>query len=300
MKLEGVAAFVATADAGSLTGAARQLELSKSAISERLAELERSLGAQLVQRTTRKLALTEDGVSFLARARRIVSEAEQARAEIAERQSEPAGPLRISAPVSFGTLHLGRALFPFLRANPRIRLTLDLDDRFVDVVGDGYDAVVRHSRIADARVIVKKLGASRRYLVASPDYLRRQGVPASIEALQQHSAILYAYRDADWRLKVARREVVVRPERCLRVNNGIMMRDAAVAGLGIALLPTFLLQHELSKGMLKIVDVGAATESAEVFVAYPTARASAKLRALVDWLRRSFGTPPSWETLQRQ
>ena len=300
MKFEGIAAFVAVAEAGSLTGAARQLEVSKSAISERLAELERSLGAQLVQRTTRKLALTEDGVSFLVRARRIVSESEEARAEIAERQSEPAGPLRISAPVSFGTLHLGRALFPFLRANPRIRLTLDLDDRFVDVVGDGYDAVVRHARIADARVIVKKLGASRRYLVASPDYLKRQGVPVSIEALQQHSAILYAYRDADWRLRVARREVVVRPDRCLRVNNGIIMRDAAVAGLGIALLPAFLVQHELSKGSLKIVDIGATTESAEVFVAYPTARASAKVRALVDWLRRSFGTPPSWEALPRQ
>jgi DNA-binding transcriptional LysR family regulator len=102
----------------------------------------------------------------------IFSEAEDARAELAERHGELAGSLRISAPVSFGTLHLGRAIFPFLQANPRIQLTLDLDDRFVDVVGDGYDAVVRHARIPDARVVVKKLGASRRYLVASPEYLR--------------------------------------------------------------------------------------------------------------------------------
>ena len=294
MKFEGLAAFVAVAAAGSLTGAARQLEMSKSGISERLTELERSLGAQLVQRTTRKLALTEDGLSFLVRARRIVSEAEEARAELAERQGELAGPLRISAPVSFGTLHLGRAIFPFLRANPRISLTLDLDDRFADVVGDGYDAVVRHSRIQDARVIVKKLGASRRYLVASPDYLKKYGAPTSIEELQKHSAILYTYREADWRLRVGRREVVVRTDRCLQVNNGIMMRDAALAGLGVALLPTFLVQQELAKGVLKVIDVGAATESAEVFVAYPTARASAKLRALVEWLRRSFGTPPIW------
>ena len=143
-------------------------------------------------------------------------------------------------------------------------------------------------------MIVKKLGASRRYLVASPDYLKKYGAPTSIEELQKHSAILYTYREADWRLRVGRREVVVRTDRSLQVNNGIMMRDAALAGLGVALLPTFLVQQELAKGALKVIDVGAATESAEVFVAYPTARASAKLRALVEWLRRSFGTPPIW------
>ncbi|HTS21705.1 MAG TPA: LysR family transcriptional regulator [Casimicrobiaceae bacterium] len=295
MKFESIGAFVAVAEAGSVSGGARQLALSKSVVSERLAELERSLGARLVQRTTRKLALTEDGAAFLIRARRILSEAEEARAELAERHGELAGPLRISAPVSFGTLHLSRAIFPFLRANPRIRLTLDLDDRFVDVVGEGYDAVIRHARIADARVVVKKLGASRRYLVASPGYLGSHGAPASVDELQQHSAIIYARREADWRLRTANREVVVRPERCLRLNNGIMMRDAAVAGLGIALLPAYLVQSELSSGLLQVVDVDAATESAEVFVAYPTARASAKLRALVDWLRRAFGTPPRWE-----
>lgn len=299
MRFESVAAFVAVAEAQSITGAARRLEVSKSVISERLAELEHSLGAQLVQRTTRKLALTQDGVSFLARARRILAEVEAARMELVERRGEIAGPLRISAPVSFGTLHLGRALFPFLQANPGIRLALDLDDRFVDVVGDGYDAVVRHARIADARVVVKKLGASRRFLVASPAYLGGQGAPRTVGDLQAHRAIIYANREADWRLRVGKRDVVVHPEHSFRVNNGIMMRDAAVGGLGIALLPAFLVQPELASGALRIVDVGAQTESAEVFAAYPTARASARLRALVDALRRAFGTPPYWEAVPR-
>ena len=294
MKFEGVAAFLAVAEAGSLTQAARQLAVSKSAVSDRLADLERTLGAQLVQRTTRKLSLTEDGAAFLVRARRILAEVEEARAELLEHQSELAGPLRISAPVSFGTLHLSGALFPFMRAHPRIGLSLDLDDRFVDVVGGGYDAVIRHARIADARVVVKKLGSSRRYLVASPEYLSTHGTPGGVDALKRHSAILYSYREADWRLRAGKREVIVHPDRCIRVNNGMMMRDAAVAGLGITLLPTFLMQPELARGALEIVDVGAITESAEVFVAYPTARASAKLRALVAWLRRAFGTPPSW------
>jgi DNA-binding transcriptional LysR family regulator len=294
MKFDGVNAFVAVAETGSITGAARRLDIAKSVVSERLAELERALGAQLVQRTTRKLALTADGTSFLVRAKRILAEAEDARAELAERHRELAGPLRISAPISFGTLHLGRAVFAFLQANPRIELSLELEDRFVDVVGDGYDAVVRHARIPDARVIVKKLGASRRYLVASPEYLRLQRAPRSVDELQQHSAILYAYRDADWRLRVGKREVVVRPDRALRLNNGMLMRDAAVAGLGIALLPAYIVGPELTSGALRTVDFGATTESAEVFVAYPAARASAKLRALVTWLGRAFGTPPSW------
>ncbi len=291
MKLDGIAAFVAIAEAGSVSGAARQLGLSKSAVSDRLAELERSLAAHLVQRTTRKLAVTEEGLAFLDRARRILGEAAGARAEIAERRGELAGPMRVSAPMSFGTLHLGRALYPFLAANPRIQLALDLDDRFVDVAADGYDAVVRHGRVADARVIAKRIATSKRLLVASPGYLKRHGTPRSIEELRDHAAILYTIRDADWRLKTAKAEVVVRPARSLRVNNGLIMRDAALAGLGITLLPTFLMQHELARGALRIVDVGAAAQSADIFVAYPTARgATAKVRALVDAMKAAFGS----------
>jgi DNA-binding transcriptional LysR family regulator len=295
MEIRDLAAFVAIAETGSISAAARELELSKSVVSERLADLERSLGAQLVQRTTRKLALTGDGDVFLARARTILAEVDEARAELTLHHAGIAGPLRISAPVSFGTLHLSPALFPFLEANPAIRLTLDLDDRFVDVVGDGYDAVIRHSRIADARVIVKRLGSSRRHFVASSAYLARRGVPRNAEELHRHAGIIYTHREADWRVRTANRVVVIRPDECIRLNNGIMMRDAAMAGLGIALLPRFLVHRELASGALRVVDSVVAADTAEVFVAYPSARASAKVRALVDCLRRSFGTPPYWE-----
>jgi DNA-binding transcriptional LysR family regulator len=296
MKLDGIAAFVAIVEAGSVSGAARQLGLSKSAVSDRLAELERSLAAHLVQRTTRKLAVTGDGLAFLDRARRMLAEAADARAEIAERRGELAGTMRVSAPVSFGTLHLGRALFPFLAANPRVQLTLDLDDRFVDVSADGYDAVVRHGRIADARVIAKRIAGSKRHLVASPAYLKRHGTPRSADELRDHAAILYTHRDTDWRLKSAKAEIVVRPARFMRVNNGLLMRDAALAGLGITLLPSFLIQHELARGTLRIVDVNAAAESADIFVAYPTARgASAKVGALIAAMKAAFGDPPYWD-----
>jgi DNA-binding transcriptional LysR family regulator len=297
MKLEGLSAFVATADFGSISEAARRLGLSKSVVSERLAELERLLGASLMQRTTRKMSLTEDGAAFLQRARRIIQDMDEAVAELAERRGTLVGPLRLSAPVSFGSLHLGPALYPFLADNPGIQLTLELEDRFVDVGSDGYDAVVRHGAVRDSRLIARRLASSRRLLVAAPSYLAVHGVPQGADGLERHSAILYSNRDADWRFTGAEGTVVVRPQKALRVNNGLIMRDAALAGLGITLLPTFLVGPELARGALHIVDVGlVAADTAEVHLVYPTARGgSAKLKALTQALRAAFGDPPHWE-----
>src|SRR5262245_29647484 len=162
LKLESIEAFVTIAEAGSISEAARRLSLSKSVVSERLAELERSLAARLVQRTTRKMSLSEDGLAFLERSRRILREASEAKAELAARRGALVGPLRLSAPVSFGILHLGPALYRFLDANPGIELSLDLEDRFVDVEADGYDAVVRHGPVRDSRLIAKRLASSAR------------------------------------------------------------------------------------------------------------------------------------------
>jgi DNA-binding transcriptional LysR family regulator len=297
MRLEGIATFIAIVEAGSLSAAARRLNVSKSVVSERLKELERSLGASLIQRTTRNFVVTEEGSAFAERARRILGEATAARSEIAERGGSMAGPLRVSAPVSFGTLHLGRALYPFLLANPAIQLTLDLDDRFVDVAAGGYDAVIRHGKVVDARVVVKRIAASRRFLVASPAYLKRSGVPRTVTDLEAHMAILYVNRETDWRFKSGRSAVVVRPSRYMLVNNGLVMRDAAIAGVGITLLPAFLIGSELASGSLRIVDVGAAAEPADIFVAYPSSRSSAKVRGMVEALRTAFAKPP-WELAQ--
>src|SRR5690242_3480520 len=168
MKLDGIAAFVAVAETGSITSAARRLRLSKSVVSERLAELERSLDARLVRRTTRKLSLTEDGAAFQERAGRILREVEAAAADLAERRGRLAGPLRLSAPVTFGRLHLGPALYPFLETHPRIALTLELDDRRIDAAAGGFDAVVRHGALGDSRLVAWSLAPSRRVLVAAP------------------------------------------------------------------------------------------------------------------------------------
>jgi DNA-binding transcriptional LysR family regulator len=199
--------------------------------------------------------------------------------------------------VSFGTLHLGQALFGFLARYPGIELTLELDDRFVDIRGEGYDAIVRHGPVDDDRIIVKRLSASRRVLVASADYLKRFGNPTSLQDLGQHRGILYGNRGAaDWRFRVGRKWVIARPQVALRVNNGMLMRDAAVAGLGIALLATFLLETPLKKQTLKDLDIGAEAEGAMIYIAYPEhLRSSGKIRALSAWLRHSIGEPAHWD-----
>jgi DNA-binding transcriptional LysR family regulator len=297
LNLDSVATFIAIAATGSFSQAARQLALSKSVVSERLKELERLLGTKLVQRTTRRVSLTADGAAFYERATRIVREAELATAELADRRGKVSGSLRISAPVSFGYLHLGAALFKFMSKYPGIDLTLDLEDRFVDLFVEGYDAVIRHGPIQASRVIVKVLATSRRLLVASPTYLKRCGQPSSLEDLTQHAGIIYSYRGAtDWRFKVGRRFATVQPRSALRLNNGLLMRDAAVQGIGIALLATFLLEAPLRDRTLRAIDVGAQAEGAALYIGYPDhLRGSAKIRALTAWLQSVFGDPPHWE-----
>src|SRR5579859_441679 len=191
MKLEGLAAFVAIAEAGSISEAARRLRLAKSVVSERLADLEDHLGGKLFHRTTRKLTLTEDGVAFLERASRITREVEEASADFAERRGALSGPMRLSAPVTFGRMHLGPALWPFLAAHPAITLKLELSDRRVDVAAEGFDAVIRHGKVDDSRLMVWRLAASRRVFVASSAYFKRHGTPRTAEELEAHDAVFY-------------------------------------------------------------------------------------------------------------
>jgi DNA-binding transcriptional LysR family regulator len=297
VKIEGVAAFAAIVEGGSISEAARRLRLSKSVVSDRLAELESTLGGTLLRRTTRKLTLTEDGAAFLERARRILREIDEAAADMAERRGMLKGPLRIAAPVTFGRLHLGPALYPFLAQHPDIELTLDIDDRRVDASSGGYDAIIRHGPIGDSRLIAWKLAASHRMLTASPEYLARNGTPKSLAELERHRGVFYTNRGvADWRFDAPDGAIVVRAALALGINNGDMMRDAALAGLGIALLPGFIAGPHLRDGSLVEIDVGRRPETEFVYMAHTEGRnPSAKLRAIADHLRKAFGDPPYWD-----
>jgi DNA-binding transcriptional LysR family regulator len=296
-KLEGIACFLAVVESGSISEAARRLQLSKSVISERLAELERTLGGKLIHRTTRKHTLTKDGEMFLQRAARIMRELEEAKSEMAENRDSLEGALRISAPVTFGRMHLGPAVYPFLARNPLLALTLDLDDRRVEVTSGGYDGVVRHGVLEDSRLIAWQLAPSKRILVASPEYLDRWGVPRSANDLSRHRGIYYTNRGvADWRFVGDEGATVVRAPAALRVNNGDMMRDAAIAGLGIALLPTFIVGASVGAGALCAIDIGTSAMTESIYIAHPEGRKpSARLRAFADSMRAAFGNPPYWD-----
>jgi DNA-binding transcriptional LysR family regulator len=156
---------------------------------------------------------------------------------------------------------------------------------------------VRHGPVDDKRIIVKRLAVSRRLLVASPAYLKRHGSPATFQDLEQHRGIIYSNRGAaDWRFRVGRKFATVRPGTAFHVNNGLIMRDAAAAGLGIALLPTFILETPLRKRMLKVIDAGAEPEGATIYIAYPEhLRASGRIRSLTAWLQQFFGEPAYWD-----
>lgn len=297
MKLEGIATFVQVAESGSLSEAARRMRVSRSVVSDRLVELERSLGTSLLQRSTRKVSLTEDGAAFLARAAHIVQEVQDAAAAISERRGMLTGPLRISAPVTFGRMHLGPALYGFLAKYPDIQLTLDLNDRKVDPTSDGYDAVIRHGAIADTYLVAWHLSTSRRILVAAPSYLTQHGTPTSLKELEGHRGIFYLNRgNADWRFVQHGQTRLIRGRLGMMLNNGDMMRDAAIAGLGITLLPIFIISGALKEGTLRLINVGVETEPEHIYIAHPDGRnPSAKLRALASWLKEAFGAPPYWE-----
>jgi DNA-binding transcriptional LysR family regulator len=295
MKLDGLAAFVTVANTGSISEAARQLRLSKSAVSERLTELERTLGANLVQRNSRQLALTEDGLAFLERAKRIVSEADQAANELAQRRGEIAGPLRIAGPRGFGDLHLGPALYSFMERYPDVSITADFDDRIGDAAS-GYDAVVRIAPGEMPKMPTQTLTLSRRALVAAPSYLARFGRPRTIDDLAQHRAIHYMERNPDdWSFKSGSEVVVARVAPRLRVTSCMAMRDAAIAGLGIASLPTFHSHDALRSGALEVVDIGLEPDVTPISIAYHDVPPTAKLAALIDHLKRAFGDPPYWD-----
>jgi DNA-binding transcriptional LysR family regulator len=296
MKLDGLAAFVAIANTGSISEAARQFRLSKSAVSERLTELERAVGANLVQRNSRQLALTEDGVVFLERAKRIVLEADEAANELAQRRGAIAGPLRLAGPRGFGDLHLGPALYSFMERYPEVSVTADFDDRVGDAIG-GYDAIVRIAPDEMPKMPTQVLTVSRRMLVAAPSYLAQFGRPHNIEGLAQHRAIHYMERNPDdWSFKSGSELLVARVAPRLRVTSCLAMRDAAIAGLGIASLPTFHSHDAIRCGALEIIDIGVDADETPISIAYHNgAPPSAKLTALIDHLKRAFGDPPYWD-----
>jgi DNA-binding transcriptional LysR family regulator len=299
-KLTGMAVFARVIDAGSFTAAAAQLGMSKSAVSKAIAALEDRLGARLLNRTTRRLALTEVGHAFYERCARIVAEAEEAELAVTRLQLTPRGTLRVNAPMSFGALHLGPALAGFLGRYPDLKVELELSDRFVDLLEEGYDVAVRiAATLPDSSLIARRITVDDAVICASPAYWRRHGRPRVPQDLTHHACVTYAYspNPREWPFVAADgRPISVRVDGPLHTNNGAATLHVALAGLAVVRLPRFICGPELAAGRLEAVLADAMPPPNGIHAIYPHNRhLSAKVRAFVDFLIERFGPGCDWE-----
>jgi DNA-binding transcriptional LysR family regulator len=298
-RLSGMAVFVRVVEEESFSAAARVLGISKSAVSKQVAGLEERLGARLLNRTTRRLALTDAGTAFFERAQRILNDAEEAEAAVSQLSAAPRGVLRVNAPVTFGVQHLGPLLPALMAAYPELAIDLVLNDRFVDLVEEGFDVAVRIGRLSDSSLIARRLAPVRRLLVASPAYIAAHGAPERPEDLRDHACLLYTYllRGDAWSLTGPDgRAAEVRVTGRLRANNGDVLRSALLGGMGIAYTPSFIVGQDLADGHLVRVLPGWEDTTAAVYAVYPHARlVPPKVRAFVDFLADHFTGSPAWD-----
>jgi DNA-binding transcriptional LysR family regulator len=300
-RLAGMAVFARVIEAESFTAAARQLGMSKSAVSKTVAALEDRLGARLLNRTTRRLALTEVGRAFYERCARVLAEAEEAELAVARLQAAPRGTLRVNAPVSFGTLHLGPALADFMLRHPELKVDIEFADRFVDLIEEGYDVAVRIAQLADSSLIARRIADNRMAICASPEYWLRRGRPTEPHELARHACITYTYHRTpnEWSFAGPEGHFTVRVDGPLRTNNGEVTLAALRAGVGVGALPRFICGRDLASGQLEAVLTGWMPPPAGIYAVYPHNRhLSAKVRAFVDFLVERFGAAPAWERPQ--
>lgn len=250
-----LAVFGAVVDAGGFTAAAAQLGLSKSAVSSRVRRLEARLGVKLLNRTTRRMALTEAGGRLARRVELVGGELEQASEEASALGSERVGRIRVNAPVSLGQRHLAEPTARFLCANPRVSIELDLSERRVDMIAEQYDLAIRVGPLGDSSLRARKLATSRQLVVASPDYLARRGRPQTPADLREHDCLLYRHQltGAAWEFGEGRGRSRVRVRGPMLSDNGDCLASAARAGLGLASLPDFIVAEAIARGELAVV-----------------------------------------------
>lgn len=290
--------FNAVVDAGSFVKAADALGVSKAAVSRYVVDMETRLGVRLLHRTTRRLSLTDAGQVFYARSKELLSELDEAEAEVSSRSEAATGTLRINAPFTFGILHLAPLWGQFKSQQPKVTLDITLSDRVVDLVEEGYDIAIRIAKLENSTLISKRLATTRMVLCASPQYLQQHGVPQHPSELAQHAVIAYSYWSArdEWPFEGPQGPVSVKTRPCISTNNGDTCRAAALAHQGVILQPSFLVSRDLAEGTL--VELMPKYRSIElgIYAVYPTRKhVPAKVRALIDFLAAHFSSQtPAW------
>jgi DNA-binding transcriptional LysR family regulator len=297
--LTDIAIFVKVVELSSFTAAAEALESSQPVVSKAVTRLEEKLGARLLNRTTRRLSLTEAGSELYRRSVRALKEIENAELEVARFQTEPRGTLRVAAPMSFSILHLGPVIQTFLAQFPGVTVELNMDDRQVDLVEEGYDVAIRIGQLQDSNLVARKITSTRQVMCASPVYLAKRGTPERPEDLLEHNCIVYSFllTPREWRLVSADGETHAVPVNgTLHSNNGLVNRAAAIAGAGIVLLPTFYIGDQVRSGVLTPVLCAFKPQELAVYAVYPERRnLMPKVRAFIDFLATTFGPTPPWE-----
>jgi DNA-binding transcriptional LysR family regulator len=297
-QLDRMVAFVQVMEARSFSVAARRLRLSKSVVSRRVTALENQLGVRLLNRTTRTLSPTEAGRAYADRCAAILADIENAEERLRSLGADISGVLRVAAPMSFGVQHLAPAVAAFMAANPRLRVEIDVSDRFVDLVSEGFDMAIRIGRLKDSTLVARRLAPARRIACCSPAYAARRGVPARPQDLSAHDCLLYTNLAAgeQWRFRVGQRWRSIAVQGPLRINNGEMLVEAAKRGLGIVVLPTFICADAIRSGALMRILPQFESLDATVYAVYPHNRhVSAKVRKFVDFLAAHFAPGPSWD-----
>jgi DNA-binding transcriptional LysR family regulator len=296
--LTEMSVFSRVVAAGSLSAAARELGLSPAGVSRRLAALEQRLGVRLINRTTRSLHLTDEGARYYDACARLLSEIEEADAAVSAGRAEPKGALKVALPASFGHLHVAPLIPRFAARYPNVQLALSLSDRSVNLIEEGFDLAIRIAHLADSSLAARKLAPNRRVVCASPEYLRRHGQPRHPEDLAGHNCLTthdfahtWEYRTPDGKsgsVRVAGRHAC---------DNWEVLREWAVAGLGIALKSTWDVRRQLEEGSLVTLFPGYTFDTdVAIYAVYPHRRfLPAKTRAFIEFLADSFGPEPYWD-----
>jgi DNA-binding transcriptional LysR family regulator len=296
-RLEQLEALIKVVEHQGFAPAADRLNLARSVISRRVKELEKRLGVRLLNRTTRRVSLTAAGEEYYRRANSVLLELDDMEQSISEQQLELSGKLRIAAPLSFGYRHLSQALSEFIQSHPDIELEMDLNDRQIDLVAEGYDLAIRIGELRDSSLIAFQLGKIPFVTVASPEYLEIHGSPAYPDELLQHDGLYYSHISprSEWLFLADGQKRVYKPRVRLRANNGDILARAAINGLGIYQCPTFIVDEWLRNGDLVRILTEYTFQETQVNAVFPPGRMiPRRARALMEYLRQKFGDNPPW------
>ena len=299
-RLTEMEAFATVVDQGGFTDAAKKMGISKSAVSKHVSSLEARLGARLLNRTTRRVSPTEIGLAYYDRARRVLNDAGEADSMVTSMQSAPSGLLRISVATDFGVNHLSPVLGDFLSEFPDITVNMVLNNRYVELISEGFDMAFRIGELEDSTLRARKLTETSKRMIASPQYLAKHGRSAKIDDLNDHKLLHYSNQASGnvWKLTAPSGEKrQVRTAGWLTVNDGQSLLNAAISGLGIAYLPSFLYAEAEAAGLVEEAIPDLPGETQGIYAVYPPGRfAQPKVRAFIDFLAHAFAEkgPNQW------